>query len=220
MQRPDGYSMVGGYVQGARTYDPTGGQWLTPDPYAGNVHDPMSQKPFMWNDNNPVQWTDPSGYDTIQAIARPVLTGIWERLIFNAEHTFIRVKLDARSGQKASTTNITFGPVDGRLRQVPSNTENGRTGSAVTLCQGNCSSQAMTMEKAASQIDQERQVYGGVTSNSNSGSAGVVEANGGNLSGMFPSGTFVPGLNQPVTVPSDAVPKPQPAPPPQSPNRP
>ncbi|HVN69842.1 MAG TPA: hypothetical protein VMU38_09365, partial [Candidatus Binatia bacterium] len=62
MQRPDGYSMVGGYVQGARTYDPTGGQWLTPDPYSGSVHDPMSQKPFMWNDNNPVEYSDPSGY--------------------------------------------------------------------------------------------------------------------------------------------------------------
>lgn len=67
MQRPDGYSMVGGYVQGARTYDPTSGQWLTPDAYAGDVHDPMSQKPFMWNNNNPVEWADPSGYDPVEA---------------------------------------------------------------------------------------------------------------------------------------------------------
>ena len=62
MTRSDGYAMVGGYVQGARTYDPTSGQWITPDAYAGDVHDPMSQKPFMWNDNNPVNWTDPTGY--------------------------------------------------------------------------------------------------------------------------------------------------------------
>jgi|HubBroStandDraft_5_1064220.scaffolds.fasta_scaffold37857_1 RHS repeat-associated protein len=62
MQRPNGYSMVGGWVQGVRTFDPTSGEWLTPDTYAGDVHDPMSQKPFMWNDNNPVQWSDPSGY--------------------------------------------------------------------------------------------------------------------------------------------------------------
>jgi RHS repeat-associated protein len=64
MQRPDGYSMLGGWVQGARTYDPTSGQWLTPDPYAGDVADPMSQKPFMWNGNNPVEWSDASGYCT------------------------------------------------------------------------------------------------------------------------------------------------------------
>jgi RHS repeat-associated protein len=62
MTRSDGYAMIGGLVQGARTYDSTSGQWLTPDPYGGNVHDPMSQKPFMWNNNNPVAWSDPSGY--------------------------------------------------------------------------------------------------------------------------------------------------------------
>jgi RHS repeat-associated protein len=62
MTRSDGYGLVGGLVQGARTYDPTSGQWLTPDPYAGDVHDPMSQKPFMWNNNNPLEYQDPSGY--------------------------------------------------------------------------------------------------------------------------------------------------------------
>jgi len=55
--------MVGGIVQGARTYDSTSGQWLTPDAYAGIVQDPMSQKPFIWNGNNPLQWSDPIGYD-------------------------------------------------------------------------------------------------------------------------------------------------------------
>ena len=48
MTRADGYKMVGGIVQGARTFDSTSDQWLTPDAYAGNVHDPMSQKPFAW----------------------------------------------------------------------------------------------------------------------------------------------------------------------------
>jgi len=62
MKRGDGYTMIGGIVQGARTYDPTSGQWLTPDAYAGDVHDPMSQKPFIWNNNNPIEYGDPSGY--------------------------------------------------------------------------------------------------------------------------------------------------------------
>ncbi len=65
MIRSDGYRMIGGLVQGARSYDPTSGQWLTPDPYAGDVRDLMSQKPFMWNGNNPVSNSDPSGYDAI-----------------------------------------------------------------------------------------------------------------------------------------------------------
>jgi YD repeat-containing protein len=63
MTRADGYEMVGGIVQGARTYDSTTGQWLTPDPYAGDVDDPMSQKPFMWNNNNPASYADITGYN-------------------------------------------------------------------------------------------------------------------------------------------------------------
>jgi hypothetical protein len=65
MKRGDGYGMLGGIVQGARTFDPVSGQWLTPDAYAGDVSDPMSQKPFMWNNNNAVQFSDPTGYDAI-----------------------------------------------------------------------------------------------------------------------------------------------------------
>jgi hypothetical protein len=48
--------------QGVRTYDPNAAQWTTPDAYAGDVHDPMTQKPFMWNRNNPFEYSDPSGY--------------------------------------------------------------------------------------------------------------------------------------------------------------
>ena len=65
MKRGDGYAMLGGIVQGARTFDPVSGQWLTPDAYAGDISDPMSQKPFMWNNNNAVQFSDPTGYDAI-----------------------------------------------------------------------------------------------------------------------------------------------------------
>ena len=62
MTRGDGYKMVGGIVQGARTFDTATGQWSTPDAYAGDVNDPMSQKPFVWNGNNSVKWSDPMGY--------------------------------------------------------------------------------------------------------------------------------------------------------------
>ena len=63
MNRPDGYGMGIGINQGARTYDAGSGQWMTPDAYAGDVDDPMSQKPFIWNNNNPMQFQDPTGYD-------------------------------------------------------------------------------------------------------------------------------------------------------------
>ena len=38
------------------------GQWTTPDAFAGEVHDPATQKSYMWNGNNAVSYSDPSGY--------------------------------------------------------------------------------------------------------------------------------------------------------------
>ena len=63
--RTDGYSDGTNVFQGVRAYDPNMNQWTTPDAYAGDVHDPMSQKPYMWNGNNPVQYSDPSGYEIV-----------------------------------------------------------------------------------------------------------------------------------------------------------
>ncbi len=60
-QRPDGYVDGENVFQGVRAYDPDMNQWTTPDAYAGNVHDPMSQKPYLWNNNNPVSYSDYSG---------------------------------------------------------------------------------------------------------------------------------------------------------------
>ena len=60
--RTDGYSDGTNVFQGVRAYDPNMNQWTTPDAYAGDVHDPMSQKPYMWNGNNPIAYSDPSGY--------------------------------------------------------------------------------------------------------------------------------------------------------------
>lgn len=61
--RADGYGYGPYAVQGVRSYDSTSQQWLTPDAYAGDVDNPISQKPFVWNGNNPLAWSDPSGYD-------------------------------------------------------------------------------------------------------------------------------------------------------------
>lgn len=58
----DGWTLDYETWQGVRTSDLAIGQWNTPDAYAGEVHDPMSQKPFMWNGNNPYAYSDPSGY--------------------------------------------------------------------------------------------------------------------------------------------------------------
>ena len=65
MDRADGYQMGDVTIQGVRAYDPSTAQWVSPDAYAGTTTDPGSQKPFMWNGNNPVAYGDPSGFLTV-----------------------------------------------------------------------------------------------------------------------------------------------------------
>jgi hypothetical protein len=60
---PDGFEGYFGTVQGVRVSNDLG-VWTSPDAYAGNVHDPMSQKPYMWNRNNSYDYSDPSGFCT------------------------------------------------------------------------------------------------------------------------------------------------------------
>jgi YD repeat-containing protein len=60
--RFEGFEYNGLTFQGARAVDESTGKWTTPDAYAGSVHDPMSQKAFMWDNNNPYEFSDPSGF--------------------------------------------------------------------------------------------------------------------------------------------------------------
>ena len=83
-QRSDGYSDGINTFQGVRAYDPNMNQWTTPDAYAGDVHDPMSQKPYMWNANNPVQYSDPSGYVGEQVLVLPAEFIAAGTLVFTA----------------------------------------------------------------------------------------------------------------------------------------
>jgi YD repeat-containing protein len=61
----DGWTLDYESWQGVRSSDLAVGQWNTPDAYAGEVHDPMSQKPFMWNRNNSYQYADPTGFEYV-----------------------------------------------------------------------------------------------------------------------------------------------------------
>ncbi|MGC2820354.1 MAG: hypothetical protein WA198_11750, partial [Candidatus Sulfotelmatobacter sp.] len=59
--RPDAITDGINVIQGIRAYDSTIGAWTTPDTHAGNVDNPMSQKPYLWNNNNPVSYEDTNG---------------------------------------------------------------------------------------------------------------------------------------------------------------
>lgn len=52
-------------IQGVRNHDPQTGTWTTPDAYKGEISDPMSQKSYVWNKNNPISYVDPSGFEVI-----------------------------------------------------------------------------------------------------------------------------------------------------------
>jgi hypothetical protein len=65
--REDGYYDGLNVFQGVRAFDPNSNQWTTPDAYSGDVHDPMSQHPYMWNDDNPMVYSDPSGYEPLES---------------------------------------------------------------------------------------------------------------------------------------------------------
>ena len=77
--KDDGFSDGQNTFQGVRTYDPQAGVWTTPDAFRGDVHDPMTQKPYMWNGNNPFAYSDPSGYCAIaqpQTCAPQIVSGV------------------------------------------------------------------------------------------------------------------------------------------------
>jgi YD repeat-containing protein len=97
--RSDGFTDGYNAFQGVRSYDNSVEAWNTPDAYRGNVHDPASQKPYMWNKNNPYAYSDPSGFDTITMYAR--------RTSFpGVVHWFIEVEFD----DNGPSFRFSFGP--------------------------------------------------------------------------------------------------------------
>jgi hypothetical protein len=89
-------------IQGVRTVEADVQQWSTPDAYAGNVGDPMSQKPYMWDRNNPYSYHDPSGY--IWTYIDPALTSIIDQLS-RGSSTFRQAFTEAAN----SSTSFTIG---------------------------------------------------------------------------------------------------------------
>jgi YD repeat-containing protein len=55
-------------INGVRSFDAVLGTWTTPDAFEGDIGDPASQQRYMWNRNNPYQYSDPSGYDPASAV--------------------------------------------------------------------------------------------------------------------------------------------------------
>jgi hypothetical protein len=143
----DGWTLDNNTWQGVRTYDASVGQWNTPDAYAGDVHDPMSQKPYMWNRNNPYSYSDPTGFDAIWTVWRRVWgpNATWyERLaqqVGDSNHVYTVIFHD-----DGSVEHFSFGPKKDskgveRLVWEPEDYEKGTVWVASKLeakCEGLC----------------------------------------------------------------------------------
>ena len=52
----------------ARYYDPTLGRFISADPYWGRLEEPVTQNRYIYVQNNPLLFTDPSGLDTFDFV--------------------------------------------------------------------------------------------------------------------------------------------------------
>ncbi|MGH7714597.1 MAG: HNH endonuclease, partial [Vulcanimicrobiaceae bacterium] len=64
--RSDQVNVAGEAIQGTRDYDGFTETWTSPDAYGGDPSDPISQQKYVWNNNNPIEYSDPSGYAPIE----------------------------------------------------------------------------------------------------------------------------------------------------------
>jgi YD repeat-containing protein len=101
---PDGIGDGVNFFQGVRNYDPSLGTWTTPDAYAGDVSDPMSQKAYMWNRGNSFAYADPSGYVPDPAAASS-MQQFYDDLKNAKTGTVVWASLD----QSHSTLTLSFG---------------------------------------------------------------------------------------------------------------
>ena len=57
------------YYLRARYYDPSNGRFVSMDPFAGRIHDPLSLHKYEYAHLNPVMNSDPSGLETLVSIS-------------------------------------------------------------------------------------------------------------------------------------------------------
>jgi len=104
-------------IQGVRTLENGAQQWSSPDAFAGKVGDPMSQKPYMWNRNNPYSYSDPSGYDVIVMVdpnsVQPF--GHSSMVIYNP-HTMVGFRYDFGPKQVGSVAGA---PAKVSIEEIP-----------------------------------------------------------------------------------------------------
>lgn len=76
---------MGDYYLRARYYDTDTGRFIRRDTYEGNLSSPLTLHKYIYANDNPANFTDPSGYFSIgEAVAISVIAGILADLILPA----------------------------------------------------------------------------------------------------------------------------------------
>jgi hypothetical protein len=194
MPRVDGFTDGFNTIQGVRVYDSTLGGWATPDAYQGDVHDPMSQKSYVWNRGNAVAYGDPSGYDTVYVnyFVACCYRGAFGVTV--AWHTFITVVAD---DGKTVLATYSFGPKDGFLVKDYALTDRATLDPAhqvaVQRCTDRCSSEPGM--KALYDRYKNNEPYKYLTHNSSTGTSGMLAAGGIHLDKAPDAPGWTPGWN-------------------------
>ena len=79
----------------ARYYDPEEGTFLTQDSYLGSLLEPLSQNLYTYAENNPVNYSDPSGHgilSKIKSAAKKVATTV--KNTYNKAKTWVKTQED------------------------------------------------------------------------------------------------------------------------------
>jgi RHS repeat-associated protein len=212
--RTDGYEAIAGVgqfgvdpltIQGARAYDGSAGTWTSPDAFAGDVDDPMSQQSYMWNGNNPVNYQDPSGYDQISVVYRLVFKhGV------RAYHSYIQIAHRLANGS-IMYTNYSAGPTGGKIAMQSADSEKGHPvlGTFTVAASPGIVKGELAIANFSSFVESDKQPYLGIVSNSNTFTSEALHAGGYNYKSAPNSPGWTPGW-----LDLTSQPMPQPPPPP------
>ncbi len=209
----DGWAVDNDSWQGVRTFDASVGQWNTPDTYAGDVQDPMTQKPFMWNRSDPYAYSDPSGFDSIYLVARSALQVRGSDLGFAHLYILVVHDPDPETGKAPPPTRYSFGPARKGLAALNSDLiqesndydASGDQNNYGTTLLGKCTSECTlqhggfdeaSLNRSAAMIPNQHNAYGFPFPNSNSAAYTLCVLGGGGFACDRPNtgGHVAPGL--------------------------
>ncbi|ELS32847.1 MULTISPECIES: putative Ig domain-containing protein [Pseudanabaena] len=66
----------------ARYYDSDLGRFISKDAFGGRMSSPISKNPYAYANNNPINFTDPSGYDALGATESTAIIGILSSIAY------------------------------------------------------------------------------------------------------------------------------------------